>query len=242
VRASIRRVRVSSGVSGFTLVEVLIAIAILALISTLIFTSFSSLKRSKDGIRRVSERYREGRLAVARINRELQSAYVSKHLPIDPNMIQIKSAFVGQPGSPADRLDFLSFSNQRLDRNARESDQAEIGYHGLENEKQRGVTDLVRRVDTSPDLDPDKGGRVQVLASDIDLFDLQYLDPLLGQWIEEWDTSQAVHQLDRMPLQVRIMLVLNGGSRVESAGARSTIPFVSKVSLNMLAPLTFGVQ
>jgi len=224
------------------LVEVLIAIAILALISTLIFTSFSSLKRSKDGIRRVSERYREGRLAVARINRELQAAFVSKHAPIDPNLLQLKSSFVGQPGSPADRLDFLSFSNQRLDRNGRESDQAEIGYYGLESEKQRGVTDLVRRVDTSPDLDPDKGGRVQVLASDIDLFDLQYLDPLVGEWVEEWDTSQAVRQLDRMPLQVRIMLVLNGGSRVETAGARSTVPFVSKVSLNILMPLTFGVQ
>jgi general secretion pathway protein J len=228
--------------AGFTLIEVLIAVAILSLIATLIFTSFSSLKRSKDGIRRVSDRYREGRQAMARINRDIQSAYVSKHIPIDRNLEQVKTAFVGQPGSPADRIDFIAFSNQRLNRDAHESDQAEIGYYGLENEKERGVTDLVRRSDTSPDLEPDRGGRAQVLATDIDLFDLQYLDPLLGDWVEEWDTTQAVRQLDRMPLQVRVMLVLNGGARVETAGARGTIPFVSKISVNMLSPLSFGVQ
>lgn len=227
---------------GFTLIEVLIAVGVLSLIATLIFASFSSLKRSKDGIRRVSERYREGRLAMGRITRELQGAYISKHLPIDINLAQVKTAFISEGGSPADRINFNSFSNQRLNRDAKESDQLEISYFGMESEKQRGVTDLVRRADSTPDLEPTNGGRVQVLATDIDLFDLQYLDPLIGDWIEEWDSTQAVRQYDRMPLQVRVLLVLNGGSRSESAGSRQTIPFVSKVGLNMLTPLTFGVQ
>jgi general secretion pathway protein J len=69
------------------------------------------------------------------------------------------------------------------------------------------VTDLARRVSPKLDLDPERGGRVDVVATDIDLFDLAYLDPLTGQWTETWDSSQAAGQLNRLPLQVRIVLV-----------------------------------
>ena len=53
---------------GFTLVELLVAIVILSLISVLIYSAFSSMKRSRDGLERVENRYREGRLAMARIS------------------------------------------------------------------------------------------------------------------------------------------------------------------------------
>jgi hypothetical protein len=78
------------------------------------------------------------------------------------------------------------------------------------------------------------------LATDIDLFDLQYLDAQTGQWQETWDTSQTTGQPDRLPLQVRVILVLNGGSRAAADRGRGTLRFVTKVGLNMLQPLTFA--
>ena len=42
-----------------------------------------------------------------------------------------------------------------------------------------------------PDDEPAKGGRVEVLCTDIELFELEYLDPQTGSWVETWDTTQA---------------------------------------------------
>jgi general secretion pathway protein J len=225
---------------GFTLIEVLISIAILAAITSLLFGAFSALKRSKDGLSRVQDRQREGRLAMARITRELQSAYLSAHIPLNQALLVQKTIFKSERGSPADRLDFTAFANRRLDRDSHVSDQCELSYFGSPNPDGSGTTDLVRRVDTELDLEPTKGGKVEVLATDIDLFDLQYLDATTGQWQENWDTTQTTGQPDRLPLQVRVILVLNGGARSGSDRGRGTIRLVTKVGLNMLQPLTFA--
>lgn len=227
---------------GFTLLEVLIAVGILTMIGTLIFTSFSSLLRSKEGVRRISDRYREGRMAMARLSADFQSAYTSKHLPIDLNLAARKTAFVGDPGAPADRVNFNAFVNRRLNRDSHESDQAEVGYFGADDPEKAGVVDLVRRLSPRLDLEPDKGGRVQVLATDIDLFDLAYLDPLTGRWEERWDTTEAIRQLDRLPLQIKITLVLNGGVRPGAERAQGPLTFATKVALPIQGPLTFAVQ
>lgn len=225
---------------GFTLIEVLISIAILAAITSLLFGAFSALKRSKDGLSRVQDRQREGRLAMARITRELQSAYLSAHIPLNQALLVQKTIFKSERGTPADRLDFTAFANRRLDRDSHVSDQCELSYFGSSNPDGSGTTDLVRRVDTELDLEPTKGGKVEVLATDIDLFDLQYLDATTGQWQENWDTTQTTGQPDRLPLQVRVILVLNGGARSGSDRSRGTVRLVTKVGLNMLQPLTFA--
>ena len=227
---------------GFTLVELLVAIVVLSLISVLIYNAFASMKRSREGIERVDDRYREGRLAMARMTRELQSAFISLHAPINTALLVQKTAFIGSTGTPADRLDFDSFSNRRMDRNSHVSDQCELSYFGSSNPELSGVTDLARRISTTLDLDPKKGGRVEVLATDIDLFDLQYLDPLSGNWVDTWDTTQSITgQPARLPVQVRILLVLNGGSRQGESRGQGSIRLVTKVSIPIENGLNFAV-
>lgn len=225
---------------GFTLLEVLISIAILAAITSLLYGAFAALKRSKDGLTRLQDRQREARMAMSRITRELQSAYLSAHAPLNQALVVQKTLFKGQRGTPADRLDFTAFANRRLDRDSHASDQCELSYFGMPDPDGSGRTDLVRRIDTELDLEPDKGGRIEVLATDIDLFNLEYMDAQTGEWQETWDTSQATGQPDRLPIQVRVILVLNGGSRSAAARGRGTIRLVTKVPLSMLAPLTFA--
>ncbi len=95
-------------------------------------------------------------------------------------------------------------------------------------------------IDSTIDLEPTKGGKIEVLATDIDMFDLKFLDAQTGQWQETWDTSQTTGQPDRLPLQVRVILVLNGGARSAAERGHGSIRLVTKVSLSMLQPLTFA--
>lgn len=225
---------------GFTLIEVLISIAILAAITSLLFGAFSALKHSKDGLTRMQDRQREARLAMTRMTRELQSAYLSAHIPLNTALQIQKTIFKGERGTPGDRVDFTAFANKRLDKDSHVSDQCELSYYSSPNPDGSSTNDLVRRIDTTIDLEPTKGGKVEVLATDIDMFDLQYLDAQTGQWQESWDTTQTTGQPDRLPLQVRIILVLNGGARSTADRGRGTVRLVTKVGLNILQPLTFA--
>lgn len=222
---------------GLTLLEVMVALGILAMVSVLIYGAFDGMARGKKGLIRVGDRYHEGRNAIARITRELSSAFLSQHQPFTPHLSVRETIFSAQKGSPADRLDFTSFSHRRVTKDAHESDQNEISYFGSPDPEVSGKIDLARREATIIDLEPERGGRVNVLAEDIDLFDLRYLDPMSGLWVDTWDTRQAITgQPNRLPLQVKVNLVLKDGM------GGKTIPFVTKIPIAMQAPLSFAVR
>ena len=227
---------------GFTLLEVLVAIAVLAVLSMLLYGAFSGMKRTKEGVERLNDRQREARMAMARIVRELQMAYISAHEPVPPTRPVQKTVFKGISGIPGDRIDFSAFAHRRLDRDSRESDQCEISYYLAANPSKPGVVDLLRRESSVIDLDPEHGGRVEVLATDVDLFDVAFLDPLTIQWLETWDSTQAMGQLGRLPYQVRITLVLNGGKRSSRGRAQAPIKLITKVALPIRVALTFATQ
>jgi general secretion pathway protein J len=235
------RVR-SAGARGFTLIELLIAIAVLAMISMLLYGAFDGLERTREGVTRLSDRYHQGRAALQRVAYELSGAYISAHAPPDQNLVAVRTAFIGVRDSPADRVDFNCFCNRRLDRDAKESDQAEISYFGSPNPDGSGQTDLARRVSPRLDLEPEHGGRVDVLATDLDLFELNYLDAATGDWTEKWDSTQALGQQNKLPLQIRVLLILNGGARTSAERGRHPLRFITKVALALRDPLTFAVE
>lgn len=219
---------------GITLLEVLVSIGILAIIGTLIYGAFDGMSRSRTGIARMSDRYHQGRAAIARISREVQTAFLSRHQPTDRNLVVRLTAFTGEDSSPADRLDFTAFAHRRLLRNVHESDQCEIGYFGSRNPENNKL-DLVRREAKTIDTEPTRGGVVNVLVEDIERFDVQYLDPLTGEWVDSWDSTQPAAQFERLPSQVRVTLVLNGGAGGEP------ITFQTKIPIPMQVPIAFGV-
>jgi general secretion pathway protein J len=220
---------------GLTLLEVLVSVAILSMVAMLIYGAAYGLERSKKTVAQMDERYREGRAALRRINSEISSAFLSGHVPINAMLSVRNTCFIGTNGSPADRIDFTSFSHIRVTRDSHESDQNELSYFGSPDPAVSGKTDLARREQTVIDLDPRRGGPVNVLVDNIDLFDLKYLDPVSGMWQETWDTSQATGQMGRLPLQVKATLVLRDGP------AGKNVSFVARIVLAMQTPLTFAI-
>jgi general secretion pathway protein J len=220
---------------GLTLLEVMVAVAILSMVSVLIYGAFDGLSRGKKNLGRVNDRYHQGRAALSRISRELSSAFLSAHQPLTERQFRRLTMFKGTSSSPADRIDFTSFSHLRLVRDSHESDQNELSYFGSPDPNVSGKIDLARRESPLIDIDPRRGGEVEVLAEDIDHFDLRYLDAATGLWTESWDSSQATGQLGRLPFQIKVTLALKGG--VEN----KPIVFLTKVSMPMQTPLNFAM-
>jgi general secretion pathway protein J len=145
--------------------------------------------------------------------------------------------FLGTDGGQSDRIDFTSFSHQRLLRNVHESDQNELSYFTGRDPERADKYDLLRREQREIDLDPTKGGVVSVLCEDVTSFDVQYLEPLTDTWLDAWDSSQPSSQytFNRLPFQVRIRLIIKGGE-----GDRP-IKLMTKVAVGLQAPLTFAL-
>jgi general secretion pathway protein J len=220
---------------GLTLVEVLVALAVLAMIGVLLYGAFDSLAHGKkaEGIR--GDRARQGRAAIVRMTREIQSAFLSMHNPANPALQTRVVAFIGQNSQPFDRLDFQAFAHRRIEANSHQSDQAEIGYFASADPNVDEKIDLVRREQTPADMDAKRGGIVNVLCEDIESFDVRYLDPQTSVWSEVWDTTQATGQQNRLPLEIRITLTL----KHVPAGLQSI--YTTKFMMPMVAPLTFGI-
>ena len=218
---------------GVTLLEIMVALGILTLIATLIYGALDGMARSREGITRIGDRYLQGRTALERISREVQSAFVSMHSPINPAMATRSTIFLGTDSSSMDRLDFTSFAHRRLSRNTHESDQSEISFFTSKDPTAPKV-DLVRREDASIDLEPTKGGPVLVVAEDISELNFRYFDPVTQQWTDSWDTSATTGQLGRLPMQVKVSITLNHGP------GDKPIHFQTKVPIQMQTPLDFA--
>jgi general secretion pathway protein J len=220
---------------GFTLLEVMVSVGIIAMIGVLIYGAFMGMSRSKNSMGHIADRYQQGRQAIERMSRELSAAFVSTHKPITQVQTVRQTAFIGRDHSTSDRVDFTAFANRRLSANSHASDQCEISYFGAED-PDTGNLDLVRRISRHIDDDATRGGIVQVMAENISVFDVKYLDPTTNEWIDDWDTTQPAAQLGRMPSQVWLYLELADGPRGQ------TIKFETKVPIPIQLPLDFATK
>ena len=220
---------------GMTLIELMVAVGVMAMVAVLIHGVIDSLSRGRkvEGLR--AERAHEGREALQRMVRDLCGAYLSTHVPSVPALMTERTAFVGKSSNPYDRLDFTSFAHLRTERDAHESDQAEVGYFVVADPEVADKMDLVRREQTPIDYEPLKGGVVNVVAENVAKFDVRFFDPMTAQWVETWDTMQVTGQPNRLPLEVEITLVLKG------IGEGPPYSYTTKVFLPIQTPLAFGI-
>ncbi len=191
---------------GFTLVEVLLVMAILATIMTLMWSSFSQAARSKKRVEAAQERIHTVRVALFRMVRELEMAYRSDSNPITST--EQRTRFVGVTRPDVDELTFSAFAHQRLRGGAAESDTAIISYYGERDPEDRRVLNLMRRETRrlqalAPEAVP---GESYVLCPDIARVKFSYYDIRKKEWRDEWDTR--VPATPFLPVHVRIVLTV----------------------------------
>lgn len=183
--------------AGFTIVEIMIAIAILVTITGLTWTSISSMYKTRDIVEERTERYQVVRITMRRMASELASAYIAgeefggEPLPgeefVEPNSEEeLAAALAAAREEPIqygmigreDEINFSSFANQRTVESERASHHAEIGYFVRRERNDDGdmVNKLMRRADSTPDDDLTRGGVIYTMLEDIEEIEFEYWD------------------------------------------------------------------
>jgi general secretion pathway protein J len=212
---------------GFTLLEIILAVTILALIGTMVYSGFAQTALNKARVEEDVDHSRVVHMALERMARELTMAFVSTHVNPSPSLRAVETAFIGKDLGNEDRIDFTSFSHRRLYRNAKESDQNEISYFVTQDPDDSKERVLARREQNRIDEDPRKGGKSQILVPNVTEFNIEYFDPLISEWVQTWDSEDMLAQPNRLPTQVRIRLSVEDPRRpgqIEIFGTRVSLP------------------
>lgn len=222
---------------GLTLLEVMVASAILAMVATMIWVSFDQTSKMRVKLGERQEHDHLARVAMARMTRDLRSAFLSLHVNQDQRAAAVITAFKGRSGTGGAQLDFTTFTHRRLRRNTHEGDACEVGYRLADhrgNDDVRGM-DLLRRESPRLDAEPDRGGVSDVLLTGVTTFEVRYFDEASEQWVDGWDTTQASGQPGRLPQRVRLTLA------VEEGPQREERRYSTETALYITRPLTFGL-
>ncbi|MDO8461735.1 MAG: type II secretion system protein GspJ [Deltaproteobacteria bacterium] len=179
---------------GFTLIEVMVSIAILALISIIVWQASGSNMRAKERSEKRDEVFQGVALVMDRMTEELISAYIYSPMAEQNGKspsgeILSKTTFVGKNGGDQDELSFVSFSHVRYVKDIKESDQEEITYHLEPSKENPGEFALMKRVSSPPDADSTIGGKGYPILDRVKGLSFRYYDSKRQEWFDEWDSA-----------------------------------------------------
>ena len=223
--------RGARGARAFTLLEVMIAVGLLAVLSLSVVQSMSSSFKAKQNVLNANERYHEARQAMRRITRDLRMAFLRAQPPEemreeDPAVL---TRFLGEE----DEVYFATSAHIRLRAEGRESDQAEVAYflRRPDYETPYRSPTLFRRESRRVDNRPDRGGATWPMLDGVKSFQVEYWDDSkeIGDdaWQRTWDSDDK--QL--LPARVRVTLEL------EREGSRQIVRFVGQAAPKIRRPI-----
>ena len=217
---------------GFTLLEIIVAVAITAAIGATIAAAFTSGFRAKELVESEAEQYRGLRSSLDRMVREIGAAFVSDRYDVrryrDQN--DRPTNFIGS----REKLVFTSLAHQRLYSDAKESDQMVVEYSVRSSTKKgaRGQQDLIRR--ENPNLygedKMERGGVEDILLENVKRVEFSYWDSDQKDWVNDWDTRR-IEKKSILPTRVRIVLV-----RSDESGHEQRYTTETRVMLNTEIP------
>ena len=197
---------------GFTLIEVMVAVVILAMITLLIWQSSAVTIVTKDRFEKEDDLMHEMTLTLNRIADDLSMAFIlaptSEFIGKSPSgEVLTKTEFVGQDQGDQDKLTFNTFSNVRYIKDTKQSDQSEISYFVEPQEDNPGLFNLLKRQSSPLDSLPEEGGKTLIMMEGIKSFNLRYYSEGLNDWIAEWN-STSLENPHKMPKAVEIVITV----------------------------------
>jgi prepilin-type N-terminal cleavage/methylation domain-containing protein len=196
--------------SGLTLLEVMLAIAILVVMMTLAWKTVSNTSQTKKTFEAYEERNHELRMALGRVVRDLEHAYLSRNE--DLSAAHPRTMFIAKSSMRMPEIRFSALDHSVLWADANESEQTVISYLSHDNPDHPGAVDWIRREQRRMSNEPPEGepADYDVLVHDIVGAKLEFWNWKNNEWQDTWDTTQADGQKGWLPSRVRITLTVKG--------------------------------
>lgn len=219
----------TGGRRGFTLVEVMIAVAITAVVGAMAAGAFQRASASRQTVEEQDERISGARSTLTRMATELSMAFLSDHF--DRRRFRDRpTVFRGRDGGDRDRLSFPTMSHVRGVRDAKESDQVVVGYDVDADPDAPGAYALFRSQKNRIDDEPDRDAFRAPVMRNVTGFDVTYWDWQKQEWVRDWSTAPGDRKL--LPTRVRVRLKL----KMPDGQERS---FETQARVAIIRPLDF---
>jgi general secretion pathway protein J len=208
---------------GFTLIEIMLALALMAFVTSLVWGTFAQTTRIKRRIEKAQDRTHTVRVALMRMTREIEMAFLSDSEVMGAQ--DRRTMFCGTSHGDLDELRFSWFGHQRMRADAPEGDTALVSYFSMPDPDNPMVTNLVRKETKRLEAKDLKliPGETYILCPDVSRLKLAYYDYKQKDWREEWDTTKA-DGLQYLPTQVRISLTV-----LDERGTATTFTSIARL-------------
>lgn len=224
---SIRRERPTTRRSGFTLVEILLTLLLMAGIMVTVTQILTNARQVRDQIHNVQERQLIGPAILDLIERDLRALHVYNRLPEE--LLRVEDRVLA--GLDADKLDFVSTTDslvpfRRYEREKfRRSDLNEVGYRLRVSPASDDFLEIYRREDFGVDEEALEGGSFTLLHDRVKGFDIQIYDEdgPEAEPLEEWSANPDDEERIGLPLRLEITLTLELQPRQISRSLRSDL-------------------
>ena len=220
--------------AGLTLIEVMIASAIMVVMMGLAWTTISNTSDSRRTFEKYEARNHELRMAMQRIVADFEHAYLSRNE--DASQSHPRTMFVAKSSSRIPEIRFSTLGHRVLWADANESEQTVIQYLSRSNRDKPGQTDWIRREQRRPSNEPPEEvpSDYDVLLSDIVSAKLEFWNWKNQEWQDTWDTTQSDGQRGWLPSRVRITVVVK-----DQAAPDKEYTLTTQARLHMQEPLNF---
>ncbi len=180
---------------GFSLMEVLIAVVIVGLITTSVWSSLFTSAKTRDAVEKKDDFSQMVRIVLERMSRDFKLAFI---IP----QVKNRTGFVGS----SDKVTFTTFAHEQLDPKSKECEQTKVIYELQPDDENPQYSALIRKETKVIKRDfNDYEGRSLKMIGSVSSLKMEYHDG--EKFSDRWDhESIETRKKEKIPKAVKISL------------------------------------